>query len=136
MVRNLKIMNLFPKRPTRSCLNSTGPFELSLMAIAINNSIGSRVAVANSTQQTSSTRFHSGMPTKSAAGVGTADSPCARCGQLKPALFAWQQVRSNAIQICLKLISTSIYPTIYISNGLGGAELEQIPVEFTHNLRA
>ena len=48
MVRNLKIMNFLPKRPTRSCLNSTGPFEPSLMAIAINNSIGSRVGTATS----------------------------------------------------------------------------------------
>jgi hypothetical protein len=57
-------------------LNSTGPFEPSLMAIAINNSIGSRVAPPNSTQQISSTRFHGGTPVKSAAGVGTADLRC------------------------------------------------------------
>jgi hypothetical protein len=38
--------------------------------------MGSRVALANITQQISSTRFQSGTPGKSAAGVDAANSVC------------------------------------------------------------
>src|SRR5262245_19777385 len=76
MVLNLKIINGFPQRPTRSCLKNTGPLELILITIPISSIRGSRHGIAISEQEISSTRFQSGTCANSAATISSVERCC------------------------------------------------------------
>src|ERR1039457_6279802 len=57
MVRNFRIVKVWPWRPTRFCKNSTGPEDVNRTARAINRKIGTTRGSASRTQMKSNTRF-------------------------------------------------------------------------------
>ena len=62
IVRNLKIVNRRPPRPSRSCLKRTGPFEVNLISMAVAINSGDRAISPRLAPTISSARFQEGSP--------------------------------------------------------------------------